>query len=66
LRRERGYGGAGMPAREVGLPNSNTLFTGFPGVEGSLYFVGGFGVNYVQRNGVALAPVRWEKRYNPL
>jgi len=31
----------------------------FPGVEGSLYFVGGFGVNYVQRDGIALAPVRF-------
>jgi hypothetical protein len=30
-----------------------------PGVEGSLYFVGGFGVSYVQRDGVALAPVRF-------
>jgi hypothetical protein len=42
-----------------GLPNTNALFKRFPGVEGSLYFVGGFGVNYVQRDGVALAPVRF-------
>jgi hypothetical protein len=41
------------------LPNSNALFTRFPGVEGSLYFVGGFGVNYVQNGNVALAPVRF-------
>jgi hypothetical protein len=41
------------------LPNTAALFTRFPGVEGSLYFVGGFGVNYVQRDGVALAPVRF-------
>jgi hypothetical protein len=41
------------------LPNTESLFTRFPGVEGSLYFVGGFGVNYVQRGGIALAPVRF-------
>lgn len=41
------------------LPNSDALFQRFPGVEGSLYFVGGFGVNYVQRNGISLAPVRF-------
>jgi hypothetical protein len=41
------------------LPNTAALYKRFPGVEGSLYFVGGFGVNYVQRGGVALAPVRF-------
>ncbi len=41
------------------LPNAQALFQRFPGVEGSLYFVGGFGVNYVQRDGIALAPVRF-------
>lgn len=41
------------------LPNTAALFTRFPGVEGSLYFLGGFGVNYVQRAGIALAPVRF-------
>jgi hypothetical protein len=41
------------------LPNTAALFKRFPGVEGSLYFVGGFGVNYVQRDGIALAPVRF-------
>jgi hypothetical protein len=41
------------------LPNTESLFKRFPGVEGSLYFVGGFGVNYVQRDGIALAPVRF-------
>jgi hypothetical protein len=41
------------------LPNAAALYKRFPGVEGSLYFVGGFGVNYVQRNGTALAPVRF-------
>jgi hypothetical protein len=41
------------------LPDAAALFKRFPGVEGSLYFVGGFGVNYVQRGGIALAPVRF-------
>jgi hypothetical protein len=41
------------------LPNAEALFRRFPGVDGSLYFVGGFGVNYVQRAGIALAPVRF-------
>jgi hypothetical protein len=41
------------------LPNAEALFKRFPGVEGSLYFVGGFGVNYLQRGSVALAPVRF-------
>jgi hypothetical protein len=41
------------------LPNGEHLFRRFPGVEGSLYFVGGFGVNYVQNGGTVIAPVRF-------
>lgn len=41
------------------LPSAEALFQRFPGVDGSLYFVGGFGVNYVQRDGISLAPVRF-------
>jgi len=41
------------------LPDANHLFKRFPGVEGSLYFVGGFGVNYMQRGHTSLAPVRF-------
>ncbi|MGA3155982.1 MAG: EipA family protein [Steroidobacteraceae bacterium] len=41
------------------LPNAEALYQRFPSVEGSLYFVGGFGVNYVQAEGIALAPVRF-------
>jgi hypothetical protein len=41
------------------LPSAEALFQRFPSVEGSLYFVGGFGVNYVQAEGIALAPVRF-------
>ena len=42
-----------------GLANADALFQRFPGVDGSLYFVGGFGVNYVQNSAGALAPVRF-------
>ena len=41
------------------LPDADGLFHRFPGVEGSLYFVGGFGVNYLQLDKVSLAPVRF-------
>jgi hypothetical protein len=41
------------------LPNADSLFHRFPGVDGSLYFVGGFGVNYVQNSHGSLAPVRF-------
>lgn len=41
------------------LPTSERLFRRFPGVEGSLYFVGGFGVNYVQADKTVVAPVRF-------
>jgi hypothetical protein len=41
------------------LPSTDALFQRFPGVEGSLYFVGGFGVNYAQSEGTTLAPVRF-------
>ena len=41
------------------LPTSERLFRRFPGVEGSLYFVGGFGVNYVQADKIVIAPVRF-------
>jgi len=41
------------------LPTAERLFRRFPGVEGSLYFVGGFGVNYVQADRTVIAPVRF-------
>jgi hypothetical protein len=41
------------------LPNEAALFRRHPGVDGSLYFVGGFGVNYVQRDKTVIAPVRF-------
>ena len=42
-----------------GLPNADALFKRWPSAEGSLYFVGGFGVNYLQNGSVSLAPVRF-------
>jgi len=41
------------------LQSAEQLFQRFPGAEGSLYFVGGFGVNYVQSDHVVIAPVRF-------
>ena len=41
------------------LPSTEALFQRYPGVEGSLYFVGGFGVNYVQSGQTVIAPVRF-------
>lgn len=41
------------------LDNTEKLFQRYPGVEGSLYFVGGVGLNYVRSEGTTLAPVRF-------
>ncbi len=41
------------------LPDTKSLFQRFPSAEGSLYFVGGFGVNYLQRGPIVIAPVRF-------
>jgi hypothetical protein len=40
------------------LGNSGEIFQRYPGVEGTIYVVGGFGVNYQQRGNVILAPIR--------
>ena len=40
------------------LPSEDSIFQRFPGVEGSLYFVAGFGLNYVQSGRIVLAPIR--------
>ncbi len=40
------------------LPSVESIFQRFPGVDGSLYFVGGVGLNYVQRDDPVLAPIR--------
>lgn len=40
------------------LHNNGSLYQRFPGVDGSLYFVAGFGVNYQQSGDIILAPIR--------
>jgi hypothetical protein len=40
------------------LQNVDDIFHRYPGVEGTAYFIGGVGVNYQERNGVTLAPMR--------
>ncbi|MGV8998083.1 MAG: DUF1134 domain-containing protein [Parvibaculaceae bacterium] len=40
------------------LPNGETIYQRFPGVEGSAYLIAGIGVNYQQRGNVILAPMR--------
>lgn len=40
------------------LPDGETIYQRFPGVEGSAYLIAGIGVNYQQRGNVILAPMR--------
>jgi hypothetical protein len=40
------------------LGNTNRIFQRFPGAEGMIYVVGGFGVNYQQSGNIILAPIR--------
>lgn len=40
------------------LPNGDTIYQRFPGVEGSAYLIAGVGINYQQRDNVILAPMR--------
>lgn len=41
------------------LPTINALFDRYGGVEGSLFYVGGVGVNYNRKDDTVLAPVRF-------
>ncbi len=41
------------------LPAMGAIFQRFPGVEGSLYFIGGVSLNYNEAGGIILAPVRF-------
>jgi hypothetical protein len=41
------------------LPNIESVFQRYPGVDGSLYFVGGVGANYNRSGDIVLAPVRF-------
>ena len=40
------------------LPRTSAIFQRFPGVDGSLYWIAGAGINYQQRNNIVLAPIR--------
>lgn len=40
------------------LPGPSAIFKRYPGVDGSVYYVGGAGINYQRLDGVTLAPVR--------
>jgi hypothetical protein len=40
------------------LPSGGSIYRRFPGVDGSLYFVGGVGMNYQRRDNIVLAPIR--------
>ncbi len=40
------------------LPNADEIFKRYGGVDGSLYYVGGAGINYQRRGSVVLAPIR--------
>ena len=40
------------------LKDKNTIYQRFPGVDGSLYWIAGVGMNYQQRGDVVLAPIR--------
>ena len=41
------------------LPSLEALYQRFPGVDGSLYFVGGVGANYNRADDIQLAPIRF-------
>lgn len=40
------------------LPDADAIYRRYPGVDGSVYVVGGAGINYQRLDGVTLAPVR--------
>lgn len=40
------------------LPRIADIYQRFPGVDGSLYYIGGAGINYQRSKGVTLAPIR--------
>ncbi len=40
------------------LPRAAAIYQRFPGVDGSLYYIGGAGINYQRLKGIVLAPIR--------
>ena len=41
-----------------GMTNADNIFQRFPGVDGSVYVVGGFSMNYQKSGDIVLAPIR--------
>lgn len=41
-----------------GLPNTNAIYERFGGVDGSAYFIGGFGMTALTANNIVLVPIR--------
>ncbi|NDY58946.1 DUF1134 domain-containing protein [Desulfovibrio sulfodismutans] len=42
-----------------GMDRPSDIFQRYPGVDGSAYFIGGFGMNYQTTRGIVLAPIRF-------
>ncbi len=40
------------------LPSKDAIYQRFPGVDGSLYWIAGVGMNYQRRHDIVLAPIR--------
>ena len=53
-----GGNGAKVFTLVYNLHDERRLYQRFPGVEGSIYFIAGMGVNYLRSGGVTLAPMR--------
>jgi hypothetical protein len=53
-----GGNGAKVFTLVYNLREDRRLYQRFPGVEGSIYFIAGIGVNYLRSDGVTLAPMR--------
>jgi hypothetical protein len=41
-----------------GMPNTNAIYERFGGVDGSAYFIGGFGMTALTANNIVLVPIR--------
>lgn len=55
---DAGANGAKVFTLVYNLREERRMYQRFPGVEGSIYFVAGIGVNYMRSGGVTLAPMR--------
>ena len=55
---DAGANGSRVFALVYNLHDVQDLYTRYPAVEGSAYFIGGVGMNYQQRGNVIIAPIR--------